>query len=187
MAEEGVHAKFYKNAVLHGFKSKEEGRPVYIDQDWIHITVAGMDKDIIERKATEQDKERFAREWELYQKGQEQAKVGTPLEMWPAMTPGRVATLKGLNILTVEDMATLSDTGCQKVGMGAYELRSAAQKYLNAAAQSSAAMAVEKLEEENANLKAEVADLRALVEKMIAAQAPADPAVEKPRRRKVAA
>lgn len=191
MAEPGVRAYFYKNAVLHGFQSQQEGRPIYIDQDWVTITVAGMDKDIIKRKATPADKERFADEWAAYERGQQQTRSGTPLDLWPRMTPGMVATLKGLNIMSVEDMATLSDLGCQKIGMGGYELRKDAQTYLNSAAQASAAMAAERLQEENDALKSEVADLKALVQKMIDTQAravvPAEPEPEKARRRKATA
>jgi hypothetical protein len=171
MAEPGVHGVFFKNAVLHGFQSEQQKRAIYIDQDWIRITVAGQDKDIVERKVREDDKERFAVEWAKYEAGQAQARIGTPLEMWPRMTPGMVATLKAINILTVEDMATLSDTGVQRVGMEGYKLRTEAQSFLNSAAQASAVMEVERLQATVDTQAQQIAELTALVKEAAAREA----------------
>jgi hypothetical protein len=146
MAEPGVHGVFFKNPVLQGYQSEQQGRPVYMDQDWIRITIAGQDKDIVERKARAEDKERFSEEWKKYEAGQSQAKMGTPLEMWPRMTPSWVANLKALNIYSVEDLATVSDLGVQKIGMDGYKLRTEAQQYLNSASQTAAVMELEKLQ-----------------------------------------
>lgn len=185
MAEPGVHGFFFTNAVLHGAESEKQGRPVYIDQHWIRITIAGQDKDVMERKVQPQDKERFSEEWTKYEKGQAQAKMGTPLDMWPRMTPGLVATLKALNILSVEDLATLSDLGCQKIGLDGYKLRDDAQKYLNAASQTSAVMELERLQatcgsqaEELARQAQQIAELTALVKEAVAREG------VKPRKRK---
>lgn len=176
MAEPGVHGEFFMNKVLHAYNSEQEKRPIYIDQHWIRIRIAGQDRDIVEREIQDQDKVRFAEEWAKYEKGLSQASSGTPLEMWPRMTPGLVATLKWLNILNVEDMATLSDAGCQRIGMDGYKYREEAQKYLNSASQSSAAAEVERLQSDNETLKSEVADLKDLVARMMEAQASANTA-----------
>lgn len=171
MAEPGVSGKFFMNSVIRPHESELQKRPIYRDETWVRIRIAGNDKDIVERKATDADKARFPEAWAAFERGQVQATTGTPLEKWPRMTPGMVATLKGLAIMTVEDMATLSDVGCQRVGMGAYDLRKDAQDYLNSASQASAAADAERLQADNDALRAEVADLKKLVGDMMAAQA----------------
>lgn len=185
MAEPGVHPFFFKNQVLQSYESEQQKRPVYIDQDWIRITIAGLDKDIVERKVTNLDKERFPEEWAKYEKGQVQAKSGTPLEMWPRMTPAMVANLKALNIYSVEDMATLSDIGVQKVGMDGYKMRDEAQKYLNAASQTSAVAELEKLQTVVEEQAQQIAALTALVQE--AARREQAREQPKPKRAKAAA
>lgn len=186
MAEPGVSGVFFMNSVLRPHESELQKRPIFRDEHWVRIRIAGNDKDIVERKATDADKARFPEAWVAYERGLTQSSTGTPLEKWPRMTPGMVATLKGLAIFSIEDMATLSDVGCQRVGMGAYELRKDAQDYLNSASQASAAADAERLQADNEALRAEVAELRDLVAKMMEAQAKAvaAPAEAKPKKRK---
>jgi hypothetical protein len=171
MAEPGVNGNFFMNSVLRPHESEMQKRPIYRDEHWVRIRIAGNDKDIVERKATDADKARFPDAWAAYERGIAQTTSGTPLEKWPRMTPGMVATLKGLSIMSVEDMATLSDAGCQRVGMGAYDMRKDAQDYLNSASQASAAADAERLQADKESLQAEVAELRELVAKMVEAQA----------------
>lgn len=182
MVEPGVHGEFFMNKVLHGAQSEIEKRPIYVDQHWVRIRIAGMDKDIVERKANDADKARFPDEWARYERGMTQVTSGTPLESWPRMTPSWVANLKGLHIMTVEDMATLSDAGCQKLGMGANDLRKDAQNYLNSAAQASAAQDAERLQGELDLARAEIAELKDLVGKMMEAQAASAVTPPKPKR-----
>lgn len=188
MAEPGVHGEFFRNPVLQGFRSEQEGRPIYDDEDWVRIKIAGQDKDVVERKATNIDKERFAEAWAKYERGLEQAKSGTPLEMWPRMTPGMVATLKAINIMSVEDMATLSDAGVQRVGIDGYKLRGEAQAFLNSAAQVSAVMEVDRLQARCDAQAIEIEELKKLVEQMLATQqrGAAAPAATKPARKRKA-
>lgn len=156
MAEPGVHARFYKFPVLNGFKSQAEGRPIYEDKDFVEIRVAGDARETFTSKVRPVDVERFPEEWAAYQRGDTQKRAGTPLEQWPAMTPAQIKNLEFLNIFTVEDLASLSDAGLQKVGMGANKMRSDAQKYLEMARQISIANNNEESQKRIAELEAQV-------------------------------
>lgn len=170
MPEPGIFAEFYKHPLLMTFKSNEAGRPIYEDFDFIRIKVAGVEKDIVERKATNLDKERFAEEWAKYQAGEKQ-ESGTRIEFWPALTPAMVKNLQSYNIYTIEAMANLSDAACMKI-MGAYKLREDAKKYLDNGTE---AAELRKMAENQAKViesqGRELAELRAMVEKLTA---PAD-------------
>jgi hypothetical protein len=133
MAEPGVHVQFVMHPVVHGVMSKEAGREVCVDKEYVYIRVAGNDKEVIFRPVNDQVKARFPQEYEAWKKGQAEPTTGTPIDRWPQLTPGQAANLKGLNIRTVEDMATLSETGLQEVGMGARKLQEDARKFLSLA------------------------------------------------------
>ena len=147
--EPGIFAEFYKHPVLMTHDSNEAGRPIYKDFDFVRIKVAGVEKDLVERKATVQDKERFAEEWAKFQAGEAQDLGGVRIEFWPALTPAMVKNLQGFNIYTIEAMAGLSDAGCLKLGMGAYKLREDAKKYLD---NNSEASELKKLAEKQATI-----------------------------------
>ena len=165
MAEPGIFAEFFKHPLLMTHKSNEAGRPIYEDFDFVRIKVAGVEKDLVERKATNLDKERFAEEWAKYQAGEKQ-ESGTRIEFWPALTPAMVKNLQAFNIYTVEAMANLSDAGCMKI-MGAYKLREDARKYLD---NGSEAAELRKMAENQAKVidqqGKELAELRAMVESL---------------------
>jgi hypothetical protein len=58
--DRGVVANFYLDKVLLGFKSREAGREIYEDREFVSIRVKGQDKMEVVREVTEQDKQRFA-------------------------------------------------------------------------------------------------------------------------------
>ncbi len=157
--EPGVHVTFEMYPVVHGVESKSSGREITIDKPHVRIRVAGNDKEEFFGPATDQMKARFPEEWEAFERGNQVARHGTPLERWPQMTPSMVRTLKNLNILTVEDMATLSDAGLQKVGMGAQKLRTDAQRFLSLAQASADLEQMDEIKAQNAALMERLAAL----------------------------
>lgn len=56
--------------------------------------------------------------YEHWRKGLELAPSGTPLEMWPILTPAQVRELKVLNIFTVEQLKGIPDTALQNLPFG---------------------------------------------------------------------
>lgn len=68
--------------------------------------------------------------YERWLKGQEEPEDGTPLSAWPGVTRGQVDALKAINIRTVEDVAMLTDSDLERVGMGARDLRKRALAFV---------------------------------------------------------
>lgn len=158
MAEQGVHPRFFKHPVLQGAKSRDAGREIYEDEDYIEIRVAGHGREVHVGPVTDTHKARFPEEWNAFQSGQTRAISGTPVNRWPQLTPSQVLMLESLNVWTVEDMATLSDAGVQAVGMGGYKLRDDARKFLSHA---QTAADVGKLDELREQIQAKDAELAA--------------------------
>lgn len=159
--QESCYAVFYTEAIKMGAESETAGRPIYKDVPFVRIMVPGDNTNVIERKATEDDKRRYHQAWAQYERGEAQAMHGTPLEQWPQITKAQVKEAKYLEVHTVEQLAALSDSQCQRLGMGYLELRTKAKAYLTAAADG-AAVAQQAAEIER--LRAEIADLKALMQ-----------------------
>jgi hypothetical protein len=196
MAEQGVHPRFFKKACIHEGKSKEAGREVCVDKDYIEIRVAGV-KDIHVAPVTDKHKARFPDEWAAYERGSEEPQEGTPVNRWPQLTPSQVETLLALNIRTVENMATAPDFALQKLGMGARKLQDDARKFLSLAQHAADVGQLDELRdavrakdaalvaqgEQIAELQTQMADMMA---KLAAATetAPIAPVEEAPKRRR---
>lgn len=123
---------FHQKPVQNPRKTEIEGRPIFDMIDYVEIMVPGQSKTHIIRKVTEEDKQRWPTKWVAYQSNKEaqQPLEGTPIEQWAYLTPARAMEMKAINILTIEDLANLSDTGIQSLGMGGLELRKRAQQHL---------------------------------------------------------
>jgi hypothetical protein len=131
-ADNRLYVEFYRKAVNNPFKSQEQGRPVYDEKDFIKIMIPGDKYSSVDTAVTEEHRRRFPTQWAQYQAGQTQAVSGTPLEVWPQATVGLVATLKAMNITTVEQLAELSDANAMNI-MGNHDLRRRAKAFLEAA------------------------------------------------------
>lgn len=164
--EKGVHVKFEMFPILHSINSKAAGREIYIDKPYVRIRVAGMDKDEAFLPVNDQIKARFPDEWALFQQGIEAPRVGTPLHAWGRITPAMARNLETFDIHTVEDIATLSEIGLQKVGMGSRQLQEDARKFLSQSQVAADLGKMDALEAENASLKTQMAELAATVAAM---------------------
>jgi len=127
-----LYVQFYIRPVMNNFRSSEEGRPIYEEQEYIRIIVPGDSKTTVDCPVDDIFRMRFEKQYDKFKKGLEQAVDGTPLEMWPQMTVGLCAELKAMNVSTVEQLASLDDGKAQKI-MGSYDLRRKAQAFLDAA------------------------------------------------------
>lgn len=138
--DDNLYVKFFKHPVMMGKKSELAGHPVFEDRDYVSIVIPGDANNVIEREATQNDKDRFFKQWDKYQRNQEQTVDGWKLEAWPSLTPARVAELHAMNFQTVEQVADAPDNLMQKI-MGGLELRDRAKAALASAKDSSAAEA----------------------------------------------
>lgn len=162
--DEALFVEFFYKAVYQGALSEQEGRPIHKQEKFIRITTPGA-KTVIERKVSEQDKQRFARRWEAFERGEDAPQDGMPLEQWPLLGVDQVADLKALKIYTVEQLAAMSDAHLHNIGLGGRQLRAKAQAFIDAAKGSAditqLAAENERLKEELKSLKAQIEDLGA--------------------------
>ena len=160
----GVIAQFYLHPVYMRRKSEEEGRPIYEDFVYIRKIIPGNDKEIVERKATEEDHREWPRQWTAFQESKEQPISGTPINQASFLTPSWVSTCKHLNIMTVEALANLPDPAINKLGMGGREIINHAQTYLKSAEGSARFL---ELENENKELKTQVEKLQETLQEIM--------------------
>ncbi|OHV23847.1 hypothetical protein EOS93_28165 [Rhizobium sp. RMa-01] len=161
----GIYASFSLEPVEQTFLTEKEGRPIFADKEFVRIFIAGDKHTEVYREVTDNDKQRFADAYKRFKEGAEAREqlTGTPLAQWPYLKPSQIKEMEAVNIYTVEQLAALSDTAKQKIGMGANELTAAARAYLATAENSSAASA---FAAENERLKDEVTRLQEQMKEM---------------------
>lgn len=174
----------------------------YVNVEFAEIITPGDPKATPVRKVTDGLRMKYREHYEHWKRTQTMAPVGTPLEMWPEMTPAMVHQLKASNIFTVEQLAGIADANLGNIPFGK-TIRNKAQAWLqvkeksdavSAAAMQTQAMqdAMRMMEEKNAQekaeMKAENADLKAKLDAILArlgspeTPAPVEAAPETPKR-----
>lgn len=121
---------FYRKSVLNPFKSKEQGKRICEDHEYVKIQHPGESLNIVDRPVNDSDKHRWPRQWALFQQGRAQIPDGIPITLLYPDKPSITDTLIGYNIHTVEQLAHLSANGIGTVGMGCQEWVNKAAKYL---------------------------------------------------------
>jgi hypothetical protein len=86
---------------------------------------------LISPAARADDKQRFARQYEAFKRGDAEQIVGTPLAQWPLMTRAQVEEFRYFGVLTVEHLASLRDDVKMKMP-GALDLSKRAAAWLEA-------------------------------------------------------
>ena len=109
---------FYMRAVRDAARSETEGRPVFGEAAYVRVLVPGDRNSVVDRKVTEHDRERWPRQWAAFLAKRERP-AGTPIEHWPYLTVARVAELKALEILTVEQVAEADEATRARIGSDA--------------------------------------------------------------------
>lgn len=158
--DRNLHVEFYMGAVMDGPRSEASGHPVFMDKPFIRIHVPGDQNTVIDTKVTPYYQERFKDEFRSFMAGSEAGIAGWRLKEWPVISAAQVKNLEFLSIHTVEQLAGLSDTQVQKVGMGGTDLRAKAQAAL-AAATDGAVPAAQAAE--NKRLQDEIEALKAMI------------------------
>jgi hypothetical protein len=145
--------RFFVEPVELTFRSKQEGRPIYEEREFVEILIPGDRRSIVREPVNDEHKARWPREYAAFKDGRELPLEGTPLANWPnsAINRARVEELAYFNIRTVEHLAAVSDANLPNLGMGARELRAAAQKFLEVAAKGTAPL--ERMVHENFQMK----------------------------------
>lgn len=158
----GVYPRFYMEAVQDEIASANAGHACYRNEERVEIILPGNPLTCPVHRVNDEHRHRWAREYEAFKQGMEAAPDGIPIEEWPILNRAQVLELRGLKILTVEQMSQLPDTATQRA-MGLAQLREKARAYLDDAA---AVALTERISRENDGLRNEVATLRRQVEEL---------------------
>lgn len=161
--------KFWTDAK---FDPDHPDKPVVVD--WVEYAPRGRAGSTTQEKVERLRKTnpvvwpQIERHYEHWKKGQDAPTEGTPLIAWPGFPEGMIRRLQDLHIKTVEDFATVTDSALDRIGMGARNWQRQAIAFLEnadraaAAAKQVAAQAeAESLREQIAEMKAEIAALKA--------------------------
>ncbi len=179
MQRTAVSATFYKEAVYdkeasEGYTNIEfdrvtgreikvkvpgQGRPIYKEEVFVEIGIAGSTTEQRRRPIRENDKLRFAREWEAFEKKEAAPRIGTPLDELPFLTKAQRLEFQAYGCQTAEQLAAMSDVNGQKF-MGFQQLRRRVQDYLAAAAGAAPMLEMRK---ELESRDAELAEMRAQI------------------------
>ncbi len=126
-------AKFYYHPVPNAEKTREAGYQVCDDVLYVEIRKPGDRNLVINRKATQGDKSRFARTFEAFESGEQEPLEGMPLAHWPQISPAQVSYLKMNGVKTLEQFVDLPGHQASGLGRGISELQAKAKKYVEAA------------------------------------------------------
>jgi len=174
-ADKALSVRFWLHATENKRKSKEAGRPIFDEVEMVSIVAPGNTKTEYTARADSEHydsnvqrqwtyAERFAEAYEAFKRGLEDHVSGTPLTEVPFLTVGQKAEMRAKKIVTVEQLASMSDRDIRASGMGFRQYVDMARAYLDTAKGTS-------------DLAAELAELRA---KVAAMEGQAVPVAEEP-------
>lgn len=155
-----LYVEFYRKPVQHDAKSREAGRAIYDEVDYVRIHTPGDKSSVIERPVNVLDAQRFADRYNKWKAGQAEAVTGTPLTALPGMTPAKAEEYKFFKIVTVEQLADANDNLGQKF-MGFQQDKTRAKAFMEVAANNAP---IEKMNAELQKRDAEIEELREMVQ-----------------------
>ena len=112
-------------------ESKKSGYARYKRITIIRTLIPGSKDDRVDR-VNEGHKLRFPRAWAAFQAGEEGVTDGTALREFPGLTKDDVSIATHANVLSVEQLAALSDEQASQVGHNWRQRRDAAKAWLAA-------------------------------------------------------
>ena len=175
--DEQLWVKFHVLPMLDQEKSDQEGRPIYKDVEHIQIMAPGNKDSVIDRPITVLDRKRFARHYAAWKADEKELIEGTPLASVARdpifnLSPAKIEELKYFKIVTVEQLANLSDANAQQ-HMGINIFRKAAQEYLKKSDQHATVTRLQsELEQRDSRLQAMEQALADLQARLAEAEAP---------------
>ena len=168
--DSSVWAEFYHKPIKMDYESQQQGRPIYKDIPYLLITFPGDRTKTWDQPVKMQDDNngpsdphRFPRQWEAFQRQQEQIPDGTPLTEFAAFGRARVMELKAMNIHTVEQFSVVPDGQIESLGLGARKERDLCRNSLDKVA---TVAEVSKLRADNEVLQADIALLQQQIKEL---------------------
>lgn len=165
----------------------KEGRPMFVPVDYVTVMSPGDKGNVIDRPARPKDKSLYPAAWQAYKNNQDQdAAQGTLLRAWALvdptakLSPERIEELAFFKVRTVEALASVNDDNVKQLGMGAMAERERARDYLKASKEMSNISAVRS---ELKKRDEEIAEMKAMLAKVMDAQSAAAVHATPPRKR----
>lgn len=149
--------EFFRKPVHMDWKSREAGRAIYEEVDYIRIYTPGDKSSIVERPVDALDRQRWADRYNKWKAGQEQAVMGTPITVLPGMSPAKAEEYRYFKIFTVEQLAEAPDNVGQKF-MSFQQDKQRARAFMQVAANNAP---IEKMNEELQKRDEVIEDLKA--------------------------
>jgi hypothetical protein len=112
--DDKLFVEFMREPVLHPGKSREAGRAIYEERDFVRIHVPGDKTTVCVEPMHEINVFRFKSRYEKWKAGQAEAVSGTPLSALPGMSPAKVEEYKFFKVVTIEQLAEANDQMGQK-------------------------------------------------------------------------
>ena len=140
--ERAMYVEFSTELILQEFESERQGKPVYKEVTYVKMFAPGSKSDVYrpaklqrvnELDGMPSDPERFPSQWQAFQNKIEQIGDGMPLEMWAPMPKGAVFAFKAMRVMTVENLAALSDGNATNAPIDWRSWREKAQNWLKQA------------------------------------------------------
>lgn len=143
--------------------SKEAGRPIFRDVEFVEIRFPGNNLTVVRRRVTDQDRHQWDRQYAAFKSGGKAPVEGTPLSAWTSVTKAQVREFEAVNIFTVEQLASVSDAVLHTLGIGGRTWRDRARAFMEAATDNAV---TDKLASENVTLKEQNELLKRQVEEL---------------------
>jgi hypothetical protein len=166
--DDKLYVEFFREPVLHPGKSREEGRAIYEERDFVRIHVPGDKTSVVVQPMHDMNIQRFRVRYDKWKAGQVEAVTGTPLSALPGMTPAKVEEYKFFKLVTIEQMADANDGLGQKF-MSFHADKQAAKRFIEATKGNAP---IEQMNAELQKRDAEIENLKTMVE-ALQAQRPA--------------
>ena len=125
-----IPVKFFYRDIKMNFESKKQGKPIWKTYEFISIMKPGNSKDIMERKVSDLDKERWRPLYDAWKNREEQVQSGTRLEVLPGISQPEIEKCKSFNVYTLEQLINIDEEGVANLGAAARGLVLDAKKYL---------------------------------------------------------
>jgi hypothetical protein len=154
--------KFELRAVEDGIKTKEAGRRITKDAEFIIIIPPGGNL-IVEKEIRDSNRNeimsKYGRQYEAWKAGIDPSVEGTSLREWPLASPSQCENLASCKVYSVEQLAQAPEDVLNVIGMGARGLKQKAIAWLESAQNvGKIAAKLEALENDMKALKADNAE-----------------------------
>ena len=152
-ADEKLVVRFFLMELLNEAHTKEAGINKYDDVEMVEILIPGCRDNCI-RKASDQDKQRFRRQYDAFLNTKGDGQGGTPLNQFPFISPSERKELEYFNIYTGEGLMNLADGYLDRIPLDVRPMIQKVKAFMNVAKNS--ALSVQ-YAAENAALKEQMA------------------------------